>query len=154
MLKVDFDAALAPLEPKNTAAMPLFRVKVNSKLDVVLLGNHAGQLNGKYQSLVAKLTKKHSAELSGEDTPARRQLSNELFAKALAMAAITDWQNVCDRDGKTIPYSAEACEEFLIALQKKRPDIAAIGGAIDVFFSNANNFCDGYGGDAEALGEG
>jgi hypothetical protein len=153
MSNLDFDEALAPLEPKNTARLTLHGVKVNSTADVVLIGKHAGALNERFQSLAAKLAKKHAAVLTGEDNAARRALSNGLLAEVQAKTVITGWENVCDREKKPLPFTVEKCTEFLSALQKKRPDIAGPGGAVDCFFSNPTNFADGYTGDVDELGK-
>lgn len=154
MSEIDFDAALAPLEPKNTARMVLRGVRVNSKHEVRLIGVHAGPLNERFQSLVTKLTKKHVAELAGEDSPTKRALANQIFAEAYARTVLTGWENVCAKDGKPAAFSVADCEAFLRALAKTRPEIAGASGSIEIYFVNASNFADGYQGDAEALGEG
>lgn len=157
--EIDFDAALEPLAPKNTARLTLFGVKVNSKKDVVLIGVHAGDLNDRHQSLVTKLTAKHTRELAAEDSPERRALVNRLFRQVFGVAVVTGWENVCAKDGTPAPFTAEAFGAFVAALAKRRPDLAdaaRVGGcAIDSFFKNPTNFADGYDeAAAEALGEG
>jgi hypothetical protein len=153
MSDIDFDAALAPLEPKNTARMPLRGVKVNSPADVILIGVHAGENNKKLQSLSDKLAAKHAAELAGGDPAAQRALVNAMFAELYSKTVITGWENVCEPGGKPAPFTVDTCCAFLLALGKKRPDIAAAGRAIENYFSRAPNFADGYV-DTEALGEG
>ncbi len=151
----EFDDAFAPLEPKNTARLTLYGVKCNGADDVVLIGKHVGPLNDKYQSESAKEAKKHAAGLAADDSPAKRALVGQIFARLISRTALTGWENVCSRDGKPIPFTPEQGENFLLALQKKRPKIAGSQGAIDRFFTNDDNFCDGYGGgDVEVLGEG
>ncbi len=155
MPEIDFDAALAPLEPKNTARMLLRGVKVNSPKDVVLIGVHAGELNRKLQALSDKLAAKHAAELASADPAARRALLNHIFAELWARAVLTGWENVCSADGTAAAFEPEICRVFLIALQQKRPDIAKSQGAIEIFFGHAPNFADGYAPpDLESLGEG
>ena len=151
---MDFDEALAPLEAKNEARQILFGVKVNSKADVVLIGKHAGRLNAAFQSLVTRLTKKHAAILATEDSAARRAVSNEIMAELYSKAVITGWENVCVKGGAPLPFTVENCAAFLLALATRRPEIGSTGGSIEMYFSNPNNFCDGYGGDIEVLGEG
>ena len=150
----EFDDAFAPLETKNTARMTLVGVKVYSAANVVLIGVYAGPFNGKFESASDKESKKYAAELAADDSPEKRTLVNQIFARLISRTVLTGWENVCDRDGKPRPYTAEKGEEFLLALQKKRPKIAGSRGSIDFFFTNADNFCDGYGGgDVEVLGE-
>jgi hypothetical protein len=152
-MPIDFDEALAPLEAKNTARLTLWGVKVNSTKDVVLIGVHSGQTNEKFQSLTSKLAKKHATQLSAGGPDATR-LSLELFAQSLAKAVITGWENVCEKGGKPAPFTPEECEAFLIGLQKKWPELAGFNGRISDFFATHTNFCDGYSGDVDALGEG
>jgi hypothetical protein len=153
MSTIDFEEALAPLEAKNTARMTLYGVKVNSAKDVVLIGVHSGATNEKCQSLTTKLTKKHQTQLAAGGPDATR-LVNELFAQVFAKTVITDWENVCEKGGKEAACTPELCEQFLIGLQKKWPELANFNGRISDFFSTHTNFCDGYVGDIDTLGEG
>lgn len=150
---VDFDEALAPLEPKNTARMVLLGVKVNSTKSVVLIGKHAGHLNPKHQSLSAKLVAKHATALQAEDSPARREIATAMLVELLSKTVLTDWENVCEKDGKPVPFTVETCARFLTALAKKRPEIAAPRGTIDLYFGEPTNFADGYAGDVDELGK-
>ncbi len=154
MSTIDFDDALAPLEPKNTARLPLRGVKVNSAEDVILIGKHAGPLNAKFQSLSTKLAKKHAAILVGDPSPARKAVEDEMLRELLAKTVLTGWENVCDRDGKPVAFTVEQCMAFIAALQKKRADLAGQRGMIDSFFGTPTNFADGYSGDLEELGKG
>lgn len=153
--EIDFDAALEPLEPKNTARMLLSEVKLYSVRSVILIGVHAGENNDKMQSLSDKLANKNAAALQSAEPKELRELVNKMFAELYSKTVITGWENVCDPDGKPVKFTPAACEKFLIALQKKRPDIAAGGRRIELYFSRAQNFADGYAAvDTEALGEG
>lgn len=151
----DFEDVFAPLAPVGTARFALTGIAVRSDKDVVLIGRHAGRSNRALTNAVLKMAKAQQGKLRASSTQQLAE-NDAMFARMFARYVLTGWENVYGSDGKPIPFTADKCEEFLLALGAMRPGIAGAGGAIDQFFSDEDNFRPpgDEAPDALALGEG
>lgn len=64
-----------------------------------------------FQRTVMRLQAPYKARIDkGTLDPAT---SRDLMCKAMSEALIVSWENVCDKDGKEVPFSKEACYKAL-----------------------------------------
>jgi hypothetical protein len=148
----DFDAVFEPLQPRGTARLVLPGITVRGTEDVALIGMHAGRSNKGYTNAAFKLGKAMQRN-GGKQQVEQLDDRDELFAKLFSKYVITGWENVLGSDGKPIPYTPAAGEAFLRSLGKARPGIAGLGGRIDLYFSDADNFSGDPLAGAKQLGE-
>ena len=121
---------LKKYDPKGRTATYTIPIEGDPKI----LLKHAGQTNKPYTNAVVKHNAKSGAlrrgRIDASTLEENLRLDRELFPRYV----ITGWEGVVDTDGVAVPYSAEACCEFLEAL----PDW--IVQELSTFAARASNF--------------
>jgi len=102
----------------------------------VLVGVFGGAGNKNLRAAVNVENAKAGVAVDGGtlDAEGLADHSSDLIRKLFAGNVITQWSNVFDAAGVEVPFSVEACREFLEAL----PDWILV--KVAVFFTNPKNF--------------
>lgn len=131
-------AHLERLKPDGrTAWYPLPLEGVDPKKPVELELRHAGSSNRDYTNALMK----RNARMAGVRKSRRGKIdatilddSNEADRELFPETVIVGWRNVADDDHNEVPFSVEACREFV----RRLPDWILQG--LSVYASNAINF--------------
>lgn len=158
---MSFEAALDALVPTGTVRYTLDGVRLNCDKPVVLVSKHAGHSNRAFNNARFKA---FARAREGKMTVERSEANRTTLAKLLAKYCVTAWENILEIpavpqfvDGvpgpvvmQATPFSSAKCEEFLLALAAKAPDIF---DAFVSFIGDADNFREEAMADAVTLGK-
>jgi hypothetical protein len=139
---------------ERTAEFVLDTVSEDPEHPVTLVVRHAGEGNRSYLSAALKGANAGRARAGrGRVTPAALQMAREEDAALFAQHVVVDWKNAVGDDGKPVPFTADACEQFLVALADPKDGRPDVFGALVAFCQNPENFRDPVG-SVEDLGKG
>lgn len=144
---MSFDDALDALVPTGTVRYTLDGVRLHCDKPVALISKHAGHSNRAFNNARFKAFARARA---GKITAERSEADRVTIAKLLAKYCVTGWENVFETPGTATPFTVAKCEEFLLVIAGKAPDIF---DALVVFIGDADNFREDSLGDPETLGK-
>jgi len=72
---------------------------------------HAGQLNNRWLRITDTVYKPYRHQIKTDTLPKAKE--DELEIEIFVQACLLNWENVCGRDGKLIPYSKDNARELL-----------------------------------------
>jgi hypothetical protein len=101
----------------STAELTLYDVRLPGGGHPTLIGRYAGETNRAYftPQLEAAMRRQRRARKGQVDVEVLGQL-RALDRKLYPQHVLTGWRDVCDADGKAVPFSAAACGDFIAAL--------------------------------------
>lgn len=145
---------LAPRKSKETARYVCPFSTRDDAPPLVLIGRHAGRSNPAYTSALLKVMQ-GSGSSGGSVSIAKLDENDAAHIRLFSRHVLVGWENAIGDDDKPVTFSVEECLELLtqFCATDQYPEIIGAGGAMDRYFSNADNFRDEPVADAAALGK-
>jgi len=81
----------------------------------------------KYATAIMRLKRTYAETLNIKD----KDTINLITCKAMAQAILLDWEGAEDENGKDVPYSTEAAEEYLSRYEVFREEVSAVAAGDD-----------------------
>lgn len=98
---------------EDLSEITLYNVDLPNGEHPVLIGRLAGESNPAYMNEILKQSLgRRNRSLAALANVKNLQRNRDLDRKLYPLLVITGWRNVCDVEGKDVPFSSKECVEF------------------------------------------